>query len=294
MIKLFLTGVVWLLSVVAGASYAQGSAAAAADSVTVRYFQLDARYRYQQELLSLILDKTREPGAGVTLQPVDTTVTQGRGLIMLENAQVDVAYLPTSREREVRFRAIKIPIMRGLLGYRLLMIHKDARSQFERVKSLKQLREQTSVGFGTHWADADILRHNRLSLVTNSVYANLFKMLDRRRFDYFPRGLHEAWQELAQFSPQYPALMIEPHLALYYPLPVYFFVHRDNAALAERLERGLRVAMADGSFRQLFDKHFQQVLQMATLEQRQVIALENPEIPTPTDAVSRPPARAGH
>ena len=291
MIKLFLRGVAGLFLAVAGQSVGHSATTAAAETVTVRYFQLDARYLYQQELLALILEKTRVPGTAVTLQPTDKAVTQGRGLIMLENAQVDVAYLPTSRERESRFRAIKLPIMHGLLGYRLLMIHKDSRQRFAGINNLDELRAQTSVGFGTHWADAEILRHNRLKLVTNSVYPNLFKMLARQRFDYFPRGLHEAWQELAQFSPHYPALMIEPKLALYYPLPVYFFVHRDNTVLAERLERGLRQAMNDGSFRRLFQAHFRQVLAMAALDTRQVIALENPEIPTPADIVGKPPER---
>jgi hypothetical protein len=43
-----------------------------------------------------------------------------------------------------------------------------------------------------------------------------------------------------------------PGLALQYRQPVYFFVGRHRPELAERLERGLALAAADGSFDALF------------------------------------------
>ena len=46
-------------------------------------------------------------------------------------------------------------------------------------------------------------------------------------------------------------LAIEKHLMLYYEAPFYFFVNPQNKALADRLERGLKLAQADGSFDQL-------------------------------------------
>ena len=50
----------------------------------------------------------------------------------------------------------------------------------------------------------------------------------------------------------HPKLVMEENLMLYYPSPFYFFVNHNNSALADRIERGLRIAIEDGSFDELF------------------------------------------
>ena len=77
-------------------------------------------------------------------------------------------------------------------------------------------------------------------------------------------------------------LTVEPTLALYYPLPVYFFVARDNTALAERLQRGLQRALTDGSLKALFLQYHGSLLRQVQLDKRRLFRLNNPGLPPGT------------
>jgi hypothetical protein len=106
-------------------------------------------------------------------------------------------------------------------------------------------------GAGVNWPSTDVLRANGLPVTTSIAYEYLFPMLQAKRFDYMPRGIYEAWYE--QRIHAGAGLVIDEHLLLHYRLPFYFFVSRDNPALGQRIERGLRAAIADGSFARLFN-----------------------------------------
>ena len=71
---------------------------------------------------------------------------------------------------------------------------------------------------------------------------------------------------------------------LYYPTAEYFFVNRDNVALAERIERGLRRALADGSFDRLFREHPVNATAFgkSNILKRRIIRLDNPLLPPET------------
>jgi hypothetical protein len=127
------------------------------------------------------------------------------------------------------------------------------------------------------------MRANGFSMVTSSSYENLFGMLIARRFDAFPRGLNEAQRELEARRHIYPQLAVERTLALYFPFPVYFWVNRNNVALARRIERGLRLALADGSFRKLFETYHATEIAKLRREPRRVIQLDNPLLPPGTE-----------
>ena len=74
---------------------------------------------------------------------------------------------------------------------------------------------------------------------------------ERVRFDYMPRGVYEAFNE--QRMNAVHKLVVEPTIFLHYEVPFYFFVSRSNVALGQRVERGLRIALKDGSFDKLFN-----------------------------------------
>lgn len=243
----------------------------------IKIFQVDSRYTYRNELLMLILDKTREQGE-CQLKPREDNVTQDRGLMMLKQGEVDVASLPTTPELEKTYRAVPVDILRGLLGYRVLLIRRDRLADFAAVRSLADL-QQFVYGFGTHWADAELMKHNGLKIMPAAHYETLFAMLIHRRFDAFPRGLNEAWQELQDHQQDQPEMVVEPTLALYYDWPVYFFVRREDVQLAERLQLGLDRALEDGSMRRLFMRHYADMLNKAHLAQRRLFWLDNPYRP---------------
>ena len=251
-----------------------------AEPCTVRYFQQDVRYAYRTALLQLLLEQTKDQGA-CDLSPQFITVTQDRGLALLQEGRIDVVSMPTTLQRERELRPVRFDILRGLLGYRVLLIRKQQQADFAAVQSLEELR-RFRLGFGSQWADLALLQYNGFNVIANPQYEPLFGMLARERFDAFPRGLNEAWQELSERQTKFPDLMVEPSLALNYPWPVYFFVQRDNQPLAERLQRGLMKAEADGSLRQLFMQHHGHLLQQANLAERRLFQLVNPALPPGT------------
>lgn len=104
-------------------------------------------------------------------------------------------------------------------------------------------------------------------------------MLNAGRFDDFPQGMNEAWQALETHRNY--NFTIEKHLNLYYPSPIYFFVHKANEKLAKQLAPGLKQAIADGPFEQLFYRYpeHKKMFALAQLNQRMQIPLHNPLLP---------------
>jgi regulator of protease activity HflC (stomatin/prohibitin superfamily) len=72
---------------------------------------------------------------------------------------------------------------------------------------------------------------------------------------------------------------------LHYPTAYYYFVNKNDAVLAQALERGLRSAIKDGSFEALFTKTYGDAVHRARLQQRTRLELRNPLLPpqTPLD-----------
>ena len=241
----------------------------------VNYFQKDLRFELEIKLLELALKETIDTDGEFSLRPIKEKVTQGRGLKFLEQGEIDVVFLPTSKKREQRFLPIKIPLLRGILGYRVFLIHKDSINDFDEISTFEQLRKKYIAGFGTHWADRDILEDNNIRVMESPNYDNLFNMLELRRFDYFPRGITEVWRELEEFGTKHPNLIVEKQIALYYPYSVYYFVNKSNVKLASRIERGLKVLLKNGSFKKLFLKYYAPYIKQANLENRNLFRIRN-------------------
>ncbi|MCL1066595.1 transporter substrate-binding domain-containing protein [Shewanella olleyana] len=244
----------------------------------LRLYQTDFQFEYHIELLKIALDKTAADYPDTKLQFTEQ-VTPGRGLKMLEQGEVDIAFLASSKEREQNFIPIKIPLLKGLLGYRLLLIHQDNLEKFQQVTNTKDLGDSFVAGFGSHWADIEVLRHNNLPTQEVGTVTSLYRMLHAKRFDYFPRGVNEIWEEKQRLKGQLPDLMIEPNIALVYNLPVYVFVNKDLPELAARIEKGLNIATDDLSFQELFLKYYNDSILKARLSERNIIHLQNDDYP---------------
>ena len=63
---------------------------------------------------------------------------------------------------------------------------------------------------------------------------------------------------------------------------MYFFTSQKRPELAEDIRLGLEASIADGSFETLFQRHHGATLRRARLDQRQVIELNNPDLPSET------------
>ena len=254
---------------------------ASAVETTIRYFPAGPIYEYRWKLLELALARAPNGGKSSRLTPFAEDITQNRGVQLLQSGAIDVIALGTNAEREAQMLPIKIDILRGIVGFRIFVIRAADQARIARMDE-QALRQQLIFGLNSQWADLPIMRANGFKVETSPAYEKLFAMLSASRFDAFPRGLNEAARELEERKKIYPQLAVEQSKALYFPFPVYFWVNKQNVALAQRIERGLKLALADGSFRQLFETyHATEIAQLAR-DKRQVIRLANPILPAGT------------
>ena len=229
------------------------------------------------QLLKLALSKT---DASIELRPHAVFMLQVRAMREVERQSgLDIVWTMTSREREQALLPIRIPIDRGLLGWRLLLVQPAREPDFARVRSLDGLKALRG-GQGADWPDTTILRSAGLAIDESARYGDLFQKLAAGRIDYFPRSVQEIWGELDSHPDQ--GFVIEPTLALHYPTAMYFFVSRQRPELAAEIRKGLDIALRDGSFEALFQKNFGDVLKRSRLGERQVFELRNPLLPPET------------
>ena len=241
----------------------------------------DHRDDYPVELLALALKKTGKP---YELRPEAAFMLQVRAISELERGGLDVIWTMTTAEREQTLLPIRIPIDRGLLGWRLLLVRQQALPRFATVTSPAQLKDLVA-GQGFDWPDTPVLRAAGFTVDTSVRYADIFRKLASGRIDYFPRSVQEIWSELDLHAGE--GVVVEPTLALHYPTAMYFFVNRSRPALAADIRQGLEGALADGSFEALFQRHFGAALKRADLARRSVIELPNPLLPEQTPLANR-------
>lgn len=252
---------------------------AAAEPTTVCFPRSNgdgAQGDYGVALLQLALAKA---GGNYRVEISPTHMQQNRALAELQSphGSIDVVATMTSIEREAKMLPVRIPMTRGLIGWRIGLLRADRRELLKAVRGLDDLRHFTA-GQGQDWPDTEILRHSGLRVQPVAIYHNLFGLLKADRYDWAPRSANEIWADAAR----HPELAIDPYVVLRYPTADYFFVNRNNSALAEEIRRGLEAALADGSFEKLFYAYYGKQIRQARLDKRVLINLPNPLLPPQT------------
>jgi hypothetical protein len=205
---------------------------------------------YFPKLLRLALEKTRAEGPFEIVQ-IDQHLTSPRQATEIKNnGIINLMWDGSNQQRETELWPVRVSLLRHLNDYRLFLIRAEDQGRFSNIRTLDQLRA-LKAGAGVNWPSTEILRANNIPVVTSIAYEYLFPMLRAKRFDYMPRGVYEASHE--QRVNEREDLAIEKTIFLHYHVPFYFFVSKENAALGQRVERGLRLAIKDGSFDKLFN-----------------------------------------
>ncbi len=241
----------------------------------------DSRNAYAWRLLGAALDRTRDRFGDYVLAPSETVDERPNAASLLRGeGRISVSVFTPRTDYVGKLVPVRIPIDRGVLGYRLLLIHAGDQEKFDTVRGLRDLGP-LRFGALASWADAEILRHAGLTVVTGDSFDGLFKMLSARRFDVLGRGAGEVGRDLATQRKNLPDVVVERTLALHYPLPVYFWFRGDQEGhrMAERVRTGLRAMLADGSFDALFHQEFDPIIAPLDLAHRHIIELENPLLP---------------
>ncbi len=241
----------------------------------------DAIGSYCMGLLTLALSKIDHP---YTIEHAKGLRTSARSIENVASGELSLVWGSADEQVEKTLLPVRIPLYKGLLGHRIFIIRKGDQHRFNGVRTLNDLK-QFAFAQGATWADAHVLEQNGLKVLNVHKYHSLFHMLDGGRYDAFPRGLQEPWQELTAW-PELD-LTVESRVMLVYRMPFYFFVGRHNPTLAADIERGLNLAIADGSFDEYFfkDPTVRDALKKSDMANRVVIELNNPSLPaqTPVD-----------
>jgi len=242
----------------------------------------DTRFEYHLSLLEEALRRTTAEYGPFELRPTHVVMNQLRQFDLLDQGspQLDVAIKPTSVEREKLLTPVRIPLGKGLVGWRILLVHKTTLPALERVTSLDDLK-RFRFGQGLGWSDIGILEHNGLTVVTGGNYEGLFAMLLSQRFDLFPRSVNEAYTEWDERHAELPHLRVDETLLLHYPFARYFWTANSKRGerLRERITKGLESMIRDGTFDARFQAHYGPVIRRAQLDKRRLIRLENPDLP---------------
>lgn len=257
-----------------------GAVTAAGDSRVLRYArQGDPERDFFFVLLRTLLAQDAKDWR---LQPTAERLSHARALLEVQrgNGQVDIIWTMTSRDREQLLRPVRVPIDRGLFGWRLLLVRRGESARFARVRSLDDLRPFRFLQ-GHDWPDTSILEANGLQVERSTNFETLFPMLAKGRADALPRAAVEVAHELRTYGETH-RLELEPGLVLRYPTALYYFVSPNRHDLAVLIERGLRRMMASGQWDRLLHTFYGEDLRFAQLAQRRVIDLKNPLLPPET------------
>jgi hypothetical protein len=205
---------------------------------------------YYRRLLNLALEKTVSTFGPYDIKIVPFIYIDSRLIRAVEENKVSVTWRHYQQNVSLPLRPIKIDLLKKMGDYRVFLIRENDQARFSNINSLDDLRKFRG-GMGAQWPDRSVMEKNGLPLVFSVNYYNLFKMLKANRFDYFSRGIYQVQPELNVKANR--GLVLEDHLMLQYSNPLFFFVNEKNTVLAERIELGLSIAIADGSFDAVFN-----------------------------------------
>lgn len=209
--------------------------------------------------------------------PAGASLVREVELVKSEKASLLWASAGPLVERELR--AVRIPIFKGLTGFRLLLINIDDRQTFSKIHTLNELKKMR-VGVGEQWGDRFVFEASGLSVVPLRHWT-LQKMLIEKRFDYLTMGLHEQWASLEKTRSQ---LMVEPNLLLKYPMATYFYLAEENDTLVDALTDGMEKAIQDGSYDRILygSGSVQRAAKELNIQSRRIIELPHSAAPADT------------
>lgn len=244
--------------------------------------QYDISHQYYVGLLRLALQKAAK-GRDLPRLLTSSKVEQADGIKALtEQKLIDVFWVGTDRQKEQQLRAIKIPLERGLMGFRKFTIVRTTKNQLDQIHNLADLKKLRAC-VGSDWPDRAILEHAGLPILAVAQYEELFAQLAAGACDYFPRGLHEGKAELSLRAGHYPQLVRYQDIMLHYPFAVYFFTSPDNEALAQWIEEGLELLIQSGELLSYMQQHplTRHVFPLSQYQASSWITLENPILDQP-------------
>ncbi|MFT6953870.1 MAG: hypothetical protein ACJARM_001181 [Glaciecola sp.] len=236
------------------------------------------RRAYEKQLLSLCLKEAGVMDADIVVDETDYPNAEDEGNIFSNGCDVLVSVAGNQKFLGKPATIIEIPVCRGVLGHRLLVIPQRHAERFANLNSVQQLQEM-NIGIPATWADADLFRYNGFNVLEKGCLDDLFIRLLDQEFDYVALGANEIESIFEEFRGAKTGLLLEKNLLIYYPLPLVFYVHPHRIDLISLIESGLTKAISNGKHKSLFEIHHPNLIDRLALRTRLTFRLTNPYLP---------------
>jgi hypothetical protein len=226
------------------------------------------RIKYFVEILELALSKS---GHAYQLEKMSLPfMNETRSKTNIAANLYEIHWLNAQPFYEPDLEPIRIPLCKGLTGWRISFIRPESQQAFSNVKKLNDLRHFVA-GHGHDWPDAARYESLNIPQKLSASWKGLFNMLKQNRIDYLSRSALEIYDEEDAFPEL--NLKVESQLVIHYPAAYYFYVKKGNQQLANDIRIGLERAIADGSFDRVFNRYFSEKIKRLHMEHRRVIEI---------------------
>ena len=232
----------------------------------------DQRHKFYIQLLQSALDAIHQPSR---ISCVDDL--PGRRMWkMVDDGNLDLIWGMQAPSKDKHMVPIAVDLTDGLAGQRVLLIRPADQKVFDRITSVKSLRDSKLIaGFGEGWIDVSVWKNNDLPLYE---FPNQFSLIysmvaiGNRGVDYLPRGANEIGAD----AQAHQMLSVEKHLVFYYNRDMRFYLSMRAARYQPILEYALKAAEASGLKRRIIDQTFGSEIKTLDLAHRRRIQLQGP------------------
>jgi hypothetical protein len=247
----------------------------------------DKNYDRPQTLafVKLAIEKAEPQYGKITIKRVELDTLTSATNALRSDQLIDAFVSGTDSEKETDLLPIFIPLERGLLGFRACMIKPKNQPLFTKIQQTRQFQEnQLYVGLGSAWPDRDIMLDNGFIIKHANNRPELIQMLTDNEMQCFSRSMMEIDDELRAHK----EFSAEKRLAFIYPFADILYMRKGAKQLHEALEHGLKLAIQDRSYFELFDHYYSNSLQKYEFYFRKILVLENKRIsPQAREAINR-------
>ena len=240
---------------------------------------LDQRIHFKKQILINALELTKPKYGDYQIEIKKYYMNGDRSFVELTTGKnINVYFALTRSDMEEIAIPIRIPVRRGIVNYRLLLIKRGTENFFSNVNTLDDLKK-IRVGVDTAWAAHKTLLYHGFNIIPVADYDSMFNMLARKRFEYIPRAPNEIFDEIERHPGEFYDFIIEPTLAIYMPSATYVFVSKEFPRIADRLKEGLELMVKNGDLLKIFHTFFYDSILKANIKNRKIINIVNPYLP---------------
>lgn len=202
----------------------------------------------------------------------------------MASGKLHLAFIPPNGERlalekDRVLAAIRFPLERGLLGYRVCLVRGSEEDILKDVTDVQGLKRFT-VGQGLGWGDIEVYRSAGFKVVEAPFAspADPLRSLAAGLFDLLPLGASEYRTFLTKYNLPHLPVVADRHVLLRYPWFRYVWVSLtapEAGLLLDGLRRGLNILAENGEFLRIYEKYKGHPGERI-LEGRRVIDLPSP------------------